>query len=93
MLGKAAQTTMSGLMMDRTDDVPVIEVRKSQSVRLFDVLILGPAMLYLGTRNRPLDVRERTILLLAGTGIVVYNGTRWNETRKANRPAVVPAGS
>ena len=91
MLGKAAQATMSGLMMDRVDDIPVIEVRKSQSVRLFDVLILGPAMLYLGTRNRPLDVRERTLLLLAGTGTVLYNANNWNETRKANRPAVVPA--
>lgn len=87
MLGKATEATMSGLMMDREDNIPVVEVRKSQSVRLFDVLVLGPAMLYLGTRNRPLDVRERTLLLLAGTGIVVYNGTRWNETRKANRPA------
>ncbi len=79
-------STMSGLMMDRDDNVPVVEVRKSQSVRVFDVLVLGPAMIYLGTRNRPLTVQERTILLLAGFGTVLYNANNWNETRKANRP-------
>jgi len=84
------QEFFSGLMVDRDERTPVVEVRKSQSVRLLDIFVLGPAMIYLATRARPLSAQERTLLLVTGVGTVAYNWSNWNETRKANKPDAEP---
>lgn len=54
--------------------VTVPEWHKSQALRLWDVLVLGPGIIYSATRVRGLT---RAFLALAGVGIVIYNGRNW----------------
>ena len=47
-----------------------------QMVRLADVLLIGPFMVYVGTR-RELPSALRTGLVLVGIGTILYNGRNY----------------
>jgi hypothetical protein len=51
---------------------------KSQNVRLADVLILGPYMLFLAAKGR-LSANERFMLGVIGVSTIIYN---WNNYRR-----------
>lgn len=46
---------------------------KAQSVRIIDVLFLGPMMVYAGTRRNALPELVRAVLVLGGVATVAYN--------------------
>lgn len=48
------------------------EVAKSQWVRLWDVVGLGPIMVYIGSKY-PLKSWERTFMYVGGIGTMIYN--------------------
>ncbi len=48
-------------------------VKKSQTIRLLDVMVLGPAMVYAGL-GKELPDGLKTLLFLTGLGTIVYNG-------------------
>jgi len=51
---------------------------KSQSIRLLDVFVLGPWLIWLGARDTAaLTQRERTLLTLAGAATVGYNARNY----------------
>jgi len=53
-------------------------IRKGQNVRLFDVFLLGPWLVYLGLRPGPgLSDIERGALVAIGAGTVVFNGANY----------------
>lgn len=56
---------------------------KTQTVRLIDVLFLGPLMLWAGAQNRPLTVIVRTVLIVGGIATVLYNWSNYVEVRGA----------
>ena len=45
---------------------------KTQTVRLLDVFVFGPFLLYAGTRPN-LSRAEKSFLLVIGAGTVIYN--------------------
>lgn len=51
-------------------------MEKAQGVRLFDVFLLGPAMVYAGSK-RKLTPNLSALFLLAGIGTVVFNGANY----------------
>lgn len=48
----------------------VKEISKSQNVRLFDVFVLGPLMVYAGIKH-PNPVNK--LIAIAGVGTIIYN--------------------
>lgn len=56
---------------------------KSQTVRLIDVFLLGPGMIYAGTR--PSNLPPWLRLFLVGTGIatIAYNGHNYRVLQEA----------
>lgn len=56
---------------------------KTQAVRMFDVLLLGPWLVWLAARRRPLSDLDRALLAIAGVGTVIYNAR--NYARAARR--------
>ena len=68
-----------------TVEAPCAEVRKSQGVRVLDVLVLGPGTIAAAAAADELHPVAR--LALAGYGIatVGYNAKNWRATRRANR--------
>ena len=60
------------------DLATIQEVKKSQMIRLLDVTVLGPLMLYYGWKGR-LSAFERGALVVMGAGTVIYN---WNNYYK-----------
>lgn len=52
------------------------EVAKTQAVRLVDVLVLGPFMLW-AARN--LNGWERDAMMIAGAATILYNGANYLE--------------
>jgi hypothetical protein len=54
---------------------------KSQAVRLVDVLVLGPFMMWAASR-RELPEWARLALFVAGGLTVAYNGRNWLEARR-----------
>jgi hypothetical protein len=60
--------------------------RKAQGVRLFDVFLLGPALLWLGVcADRQLRTWERVGLAAVGAGTILYNGRNYLQIEAENR--------
>ena len=57
-----------------------LEIQKSQDARLWDVLILGPLMLFFAARGK-LSAAERVTLGAIGPGTIVYNAQNYDLTR------------
>lgn len=53
---------------------------KTQWVRLFDVFILGPAMMYGAATNKSKAKSLRALIFISGMGTMIYNG--WNFYRQ-----------
>lgn len=56
---------------------------KTQFVRIADVLIFGPFMLYAASRTK-LNKNEKLILITIGVGTIIYNAINYKkyETKK-----------
>jgi len=59
---------------------------KSQNVRLFDVLLLGPFLMWASRPGRKTSA-ERTALLLAGAGTILYNYNNYLRVQKKDQCA------
>jgi hypothetical protein len=46
---------------------------KSQQVRLLDIFVLGPLMVYVGTQAKEVSPVVKTAITLAGVSTVLYN--------------------
>jgi len=55
---------------------------KSQSVRLFDMFVLGPFFVCAGARKSDLPGWMRVGLVIGGAGTVAYNGINYLKKRK-----------
>ena len=58
------------------------EVQKTQEVRLFDVFIIGPFLMYMGMKSGKMTSNEQIILALFGLGTILYNGKNYFEQRE-----------
>ena len=66
----------------------MIDYGKSQAVRLWDVWILGPALIWLGTRERrQLNSVEAGLLAAVGLGVIIYNGRNYVRIARGETPA------
>ncbi len=67
--------------------MPLIEdldsVAKTQKVRAFDIYALGPFLIWVSMRKKPLGRWTRRTLLVAGVMTVVYNWKRYRALEKA----------
>ena len=65
---------------------PIESVSKSQAVRLFDVFVLGPWLVWLGARSaRRGSGFERAALVSVGLGTILYNGSNYLENQRRIR--------
>lgn len=62
-------------------EATVTEISKSQSVRLADVFVIGPFMVYCAWRYKMRDI-DRLFLSLIGFGTILYNGNNYLLNRK-----------
>lgn len=57
---------------------------KTQTIRLVDVFLIGPYLIWLAGRERGI---HRTLLTGLGVATIVYNGRNWlAENKKARTP-------
>jgi hypothetical protein len=64
------------------DDRPVTELPKAQTVRLADVFLIGPLMIWGGAKLLTTYPWRGKVLLTAGAATVVYNGYNYARLRK-----------
>lgn len=67
---------MGPFKVDRWGKV-VEEHLKTQEIRLMDVLILGPFMIWAGLQTKQLPDIAKLLLIGAGIGTVIYNGNNY----------------
>lgn len=70
---------LSNLIDEKTQET-VTEVSKSQNVRLVDVFVLAPIMIYAGT-FKALPMWVRVSLIGMGVATAVYNAKNFLENR------------
>lgn len=58
------------------------EYQKSQRVRLYDVFLLAPFLIYIGYKAKGLKDWERIGIYLVGFGTLIYNGNNYLENKK-----------
>jgi hypothetical protein len=49
------------------------EIGKTQNIRLADVFLLAPFMIYFGLKARGVSKTEKSIMIVAGVGTAIYN--------------------
>jgi hypothetical protein len=74
------KTTLSEIIDEETQET-VTEVSKSQNIRLIDVFVLAPIMVYAGT-FKSLPTWVRISLIGMGVATAFYNGKKFLENRK-----------
>lgn len=55
---------------------------KTQIVRVLDVLVIGPLMIYAGVTTPPPKNWLKYSLIALGAATIVYNGQNWLANRK-----------
>ena len=55
------------------------ELPGTQLIRLVDIFVLGPVLIYAGRAQKELSQNARTFLVLSGIGTILFNG--WNYLR------------
>jgi hypothetical protein len=58
------------------------KLAKAQDVRLADVFLIGPLMVYGGLKGEGMHPLARLGLLVFGAATVVYNGVNWRLVRR-----------
>lgn len=66
-------------------DLPCEEVAKSQNVRLFDIFLLGPFMIWHGIKAKTVPTWARMLMLLGGAGTILYNVKNYRDTSGRRR--------
>jgi hypothetical protein len=57
--------------------------QNSQGVRMFDVFLLGPAMIIAGSQAR--NPAVRSVVMAAGAGTILYNGANYLAVQRRRR--------
>ncbi len=57
------------------------EHQKSQELRLYDVIILAPFLLFIANKRTALTPWQRYAMFAAGIGTLVYNGRNYLRNR------------
>lgn len=96
---ETAAATMDAALATRSNDTALVKAAiKSQPVRLFDVFILGPMMIYAAARLPSRHWFVRPVLGISGALTIWYNGRNFllNEkhrhAREQSSDGVLPAG-
>lgn len=61
---------------------------KAQGIRLLDVFVVGPVMMYAGLQNKKLDPWMRYSLIAIGVSTVFYNGRNYLILEKQKRELI-----
>lgn len=61
------------------------ETAKSQHIRLLDVFVLGPFMIYVGHKAKGLTDFERNAMYAMGAATIWYNGRNYVTTKASER--------
>jgi len=69
-------------MIDEVRETTVMEMSKSQNIRLLDVFFIGPFIIYAGYKAKGLTELERYVLYGIGVATILYNGKNYLKNKK-----------
>ena len=58
---------------------------KAQAIRVLDVVVIGPLMIYAGVNAKAISPELKAFLVVAGAGTVIYNGANFLKKRQRRR--------
>jgi hypothetical protein len=65
-----------GFIFTQISTSSIEEINKSQLLRLWDVFLLGPILIYI-SKNKSLKPWERNFLMASGALTMIYNGKNY----------------
>lgn len=66
------------------DQGQIVTAEKAQVIRLLDMFLLGPAMIYAGL-GKDLPQGLKAMMFLTGVGTIIYNGHNWWQNQAAQK--------
>ena len=63
--------------IDETNLTTQQELSKSQNIRLIDIFVIAPFLIYVSTKAKGLTPLERNGLLIIGIATLIYNGKNY----------------
>ncbi len=72
--------------IDETNTTSVEELSKSQNIRLIDVFLIAPFLIYIGNKAKGISSFERNMIYVIGVATLVYNGKNYlkNKNNETN---------
>lgn len=71
--------------MNNLESITEYIIGKTQWIRLFDILILGPSMIYAGIMDKKMSKKLRALIFISGTGTIIYNGINFIRQSSINK--------
>ena len=74
------------MQIDQTNTTSVKELSKSQNIRLIDVFIIAPFLIYVGNKAKGISSFERNMIYVIGAATLIYNGKNYlkNKNNETN---------
>jgi len=74
------------LEINETNTTSVEELSKSQNIRLIDVFLIAPFLIYIGNKAKGISSFERNMIYVIGAATLIYNGKNYlkNKNNEAN---------
>tara|TARA_R100001079_G_scaffold75075_1_gene40156 strand:+ start:79 stop:318 length:240 start_codon:yes stop_codon:yes gene_type:complete len=73
---------MEKVELFETDKSTIVEYQKSQAVRLYDVFLLAPFLLYVGYKAKGISKFERYGIYFIGISTILYNGRNYLKNKR-----------
>ena len=73
---------MKKVELFETDKSTIVEYQKSQAVRLYDVFLLAPFLLYVGYKAKGISNFERYGIYFIGITTILYNGRNYLKNKR-----------
>ena len=70
------------MQIDQTNTTSVEELSKSQNIRLIDVFIIAPFLIYVGNKAKGISSFERNMLYIIGVATLIYNSKNYIKNKK-----------
>jgi hypothetical protein len=65
------------LEISETTTTGVEELSKSQNIRLIDIFVIAPFLIYVGNKAKGISSIERNMLYAVGIATLLYNGKNY----------------
>jgi hypothetical protein len=69
-------------LFEEGENTTIKEYQKSQAVRVWDIVVLAPFLIYIGYKAKGISTLERNFIYFIGISTLIYNGRNYLKNKQ-----------